>query len=160
MEVMKAQNKPNIIIVMTDQENIDTLSCYGGQLRTPNIDKLATNGVRFAKNYVTCPLCVPSRASIWTSLYPHQLGLLNPESNSNGVVHVNDDGRDISLPTEAQTLSDLANENGYRTAYFGKWHLGNENTKQHGFQTFKTELRGSYEQKLSETNKISFRKWK
>ena len=156
MEVMKAQNKPNIIIVMTDQENIDTLSCYGGQLRTPNIDKLATNGVRFAKNYVTCPLCVPSRASIWTSLYPHQLGLLNPESNSNGVVHVNDDGRDISLPTEAQTLSDLANENGYRTAYFGKWHLGNENTKQHGFQTFKTELRGSYEQKLSETNKISF----
>lgn len=150
------QNKPNIIIIMTDQENINTLSCYGGQLKTPNIDKLATNGVRFTKNYATCPLCVPSRASIWTSLYPHQLGLLNTKANSNDVVHVNDDGRDTALPINAKTLSDLANENGYTTAYFGKWHLGNENSKQHGFQIFRTDLRGSYEQRLSETNRMSF----
>ena len=150
------QNKPNIIIVITDQENVNTLSCYGGQLNTPNIDKLAAKGVRFTKNYVTCPLCVPSRASIWTSLYPHQLGLPNIVDNGDGVVHVNDDGREISLPTNVQTLGDLANENGYRTAYFGKWHLGRENAKQHGFQVFKTDLRGSYEQRLSETNKMSF----
>lgn len=150
------QSKPNVIIIITDQENINTLSCYGGQLNTPNIDRLAAKGVRFVKNYVTCPLCVPSRASIWTSLYPHQLGLPNIEDKADGVVHVNDDGREISLPASAQTLSDLANENGYKTAYFGKWHLGNENARQHGFQVFKSELRGSYEQKLSETNRMAF----
>ena len=155
---MKMQNKPNIIIVITDQENVNTLSCYGGQLNTPSIDKLAAKGVRFTKNYVACPLCVPSRDSIWTSLYPHQLGLPNIVDNGDGVVHVNDDGREISLPTNVQTLGDLANENGYRTAYFGKWHLGRENAKQHGFQVFKTDLRGSYEQRLSETNKMSFKK--
>ena len=152
------RDKPNIIIIITDQQNSNSLSCYGSQLNTPHIDELAKKGVKFSKHYVTSPLCVPSRASIWTSLYPHQLGILKSNSNSFEEVHVNDDGRDTGLPADTLTIGDLANANGYSTAYFGKWHLGNENSAQHGFNVFKTELRGSYEQRIEETGKVSFRK--
>lgn len=150
--------RPNVIIIITDQQNSNTLSCYDGQVQTPNIDLLALKGVKFRKHYVTSPLCIPSRASIWTSMYPHQLGIMKANPNSFDEVHVNDDGRDSSLPLEARTIGDIANENGYLTAYFGKWHLGRENTIQHGFKIFKTELRGSYEQKIEETKKVSFPK--
>lgn len=151
-------NRPNVIIIITDQENSNTLSCYGSTLKTPNIDKLASDGIKFNKHYVTSPLCVPSRASIWTSLYPHQLGIMNADTKSTDQVHVNDDGREIGIPVDAITIADLANKNGYETAYFGKWHLGRENTPQHGFQIFRTELRGSYEQRIEEENKVKFTK--
>ncbi|WP_298275513.1 sulfatase-like hydrolase/transferase [Ferroplasma sp.] len=151
------KNRPNVVVIITDQENSNTISCYGGQLKTPNIDKLARNGVKFNKNYVTSPLCVPSRASIWTSMYPHQF-IMNANLNRSNQIHVNDDGRETELPLDAITIGDLANKNGYLTGYFGKWHLGRENSSQHGFQVFQTELRGSYEQRMEEEKKIIFPK--
>lgn len=134
---------PNVVLIMTDQQNVNTLGCYGSIASTPHIDRLAAEGVRFDRHYVTSPLCVPSRGSLWTSRYPHQTGVM-----------VNDEARPIALPDSEVTLGDVAREAGYQTAYFGKWHLGRERIPQHGFQEWWTHLRGSYEQYLEESGQI------
>jgi choline-sulfatase len=139
--------KPNILILLTDQQHTNTLGCYGNNvIRTPNIDRLASEGVTFERHYVSIPLCVPSRASIWSSQYPH----------CNGVM-VNDDGRGICFPDEIPTLGDVAKAAGYVCGYIGKWHIGREGTPQHGFtDAWWTHLRGSYEQDLEENGQMTF----
>ena len=67
---------PNILIVITDQQRFDTLSCYGNQwIHTPNLNRLAEESFVFKNAYVTQPVCTPSRSSILTGLYPHTNGL-------------------------------------------------------------------------------------
>lgn len=140
-------NKPNILFITTDQQNCSTLGCYGGQVvESPNIDRLANEGVLLTHAYVTCPLCVPSRGSIMSGRYPHVTKIM-----------VNDDGRAINYPQEISGLSDVLNANGYDCAYFGKWHLGNDELPQHGFNAgWQTFLRESYEDWLIETNQFQF----
>jgi arylsulfatase A-like enzyme len=140
-------SRPNVLLIMTDQQNLNTLRCYGNRvIETPAIDSLAERGVQFENTYVAIPLCMPNRASIWTSMYPH----------SNGVMF-NDDGREVSLPPSLDTIGDVAKGSGYRCGYIGKWHVGNEKTPQHGFtDAWWTHLRGSYEQELEERAAFSF----
>jgi arylsulfatase A-like enzyme len=132
---------------MTDQQHTSTLGCYGNEtIRTPNIDGLASDGVVFDRHYVTSPLCVPSRASLWSSQYPHTIGVM-----------VNDDRRGVDFPAEIDTIGDIAKAAGYRCGYIGKWHIGNEQTPQHGFDdAWWTQLRGSYEQQLEEQGAVRF----
>jgi len=137
------QAQPNILLILTDQQNVNTLGCYGSTALTPNIDHLANQGVTFTQHYVTSPLCVPSRGSLWTSRYPHQTGVM-----------VNDEARPIALPDEAITIGDVLKEAGYRNGYFGKWHLGRDHSPQHGFDEWWAHLRGSYEQDLAETGAL------
>jgi arylsulfatase A-like enzyme len=70
------QQKPNVLVIMCDQLNYKALSCYGGPISTPNIDRIANEGVKFNRAYATTPFCSPSRASIVTGLYPHQHGVV------------------------------------------------------------------------------------
>ncbi len=137
----------NVVFIITDQQNVNTLGCYGNSvIRTPHIDRLAAEGVLFERAYVTSPVCVPSRASIWSSRHPH----------CNGVM-VNDGGqRHIRLEPSIETLGDVAKAAGYACGYFGKWHIGHEQTPQHGFDTWWTHLRGSYEQALQEDGAFRF----
>lgn len=139
--------RPNVLIIMTDQQNLATLGCYGNEApHTPHIDALADSGVLFENTYVTTPLCVPSRASIWSARYPHRSGVL-----------LNDDDREIELADEVETLGDLANGAGYACGYIGKWHIGREKLPQHGFHAaWWTHLRGSYEQELDEGGLFDF----
>jgi arylsulfatase A-like enzyme len=139
--------KPNVLFFMTDQQHTNTLGCYGNDIiETPRIDQLAHDGVLFERHYVTIPLCVPSRASIWSSQYPHCNGVL-----------VNDDGREVGLPEGIITFGDAAKAAGYRCGYIGKWHIGNEQKPQHGFtDAWWTHLRGSYEQELEESGQFRF----
>lgn len=139
--------RPNVLVIMTDQQNLATLGCYGSpSARTPHIDSLATDGVLFESTYVTTPLCVPSRASIWSARYPHRSGVL-----------LNDDDREIELSDEVETLGDLANASGYACGYIGKWHIGREKLPQHGFNAaWWTQLRGSYEQEIDEAGQHDF----
>ncbi|MBM3214853.1 DUF4976 domain-containing protein [Candidatus Poribacteria bacterium] len=141
------RERPNVLILMTDQQHTNTLGCYGNEtISTPNIDRIAREGVLFERHYVTIPLCVPSRASIWSSQYAH----------TNGVM-VNDDGRGITFPDEIDTIGDVAKRAGYRCGYIGKWHIGRERAPQHGFtDAWWTHLRGSYEQSLEESGQIDF----
>ncbi len=101
--------KPNIILIMTDSQGAEMVSCYSKQdLQTPNLDKLASDGIRFNSAYTTCPVCSPARAGIFSGLYPSKSG---PFTNN------------LSLGTDIRHMGQIFTANGYSTAYIGKWHL-------------------------------------
>ena len=115
--------RPNVVIVLTDDQRADALGCAGHpHLKTPHIDRLAAEGFQFSRAFCTTSLCSPSRASILSGLYAHSHGVTNnftefPEA----------------LPSFPRRLQ-MA---GYRTAYLGKWHMGEENDgKRPGFDYF------------------------
>lgn len=105
-------NKLNILFIMTDQQTVSALSCAGNPyVKTPNLDRLAARGVRFTQSYVTHPLCVPSRGSIFSSRMPHELGIYG-------------NTMDAELETKGvPTMGELFQAAGYETAYAGKWHV-------------------------------------
>jgi len=102
-----AAERPNFVLLVLDDLGYSDLGCYGGEIRTPNIDALAAGGLRFTR-FHNASRCCPSRASLMTGLYPHQVGLAR-------------NGRDLSR--DAATVAELLRDAGYRTAMSGKWHL-------------------------------------
>lgn len=104
---------PNVLIIMCDQLNAKALSCYGGPVSTPNIDRIASEGVQFTSAFATTPFCSPSRASIVTGLYPHQ----------HGVVHNMGSRQNEGISIEDETTGKLLNAKGYSTHQYGKWHV-------------------------------------
>ena len=119
--------RPNVLILMTDQQFADGMSCVMGKtyLHTPNMDSLAANGMRFTRAYAPNPLCMPMRTSMITGLYPHQTGV---QSN----------GAQKWKSSPSPFLGKLFKDAGYETAYFGKWHIPLNMKKKsiHGFDTF------------------------
>ncbi|MFB9058100.1 sulfatase [Mariniflexile ostreae] len=107
------QDRPNIVLIMTDQHQAEALSVAGNSnLHTPNLDKLAKTGTRFKNAYVTFPLCVPARSSIFTGKFPHTIG-----------VNSNKEGDNIMSAEDKQnSLGNRLREAGYDCAYGGKWH--------------------------------------
>ena len=109
---------PNLLFIFTDQQRVDTLGCYDNPLvQTPNLDRLAAQSFVFERAYVTQPVCTPSRASIMTGLYPHTCGCV---------------ANNVALRPETPTLAEMV-AGDYTCAYYGKWHLGDEIIRQHGF---------------------------
>jgi arylsulfatase A-like enzyme len=103
--------RPNLLLLITDQQTADALSCAGNpHVKTPHLDRLAARGVRFAKSYCTYPLCCPSRASLFASRMPHELGIYG---------NFDAELADKGVPT----MGELFSAAGYETAYAGKWHL-------------------------------------
>ena len=103
---------PNILFIMTDQQSADAMSCRMGDryLKTPAMDRLAARGTVFSRSYSPNPLCMPARNSIFTGRYPHETGIT--------------DNTKVNLdPTEFVSMGTYFQRAGYRTAYFGKWHL-------------------------------------
>src|SRR5262245_12293272 len=111
---------PNILLIMADMQRSDALGCYGNVfVQTPNIDRLAGAGIRFTSCFTPFPLCTPARATLWTGVYPHAHNVIG---NVYGV------GNAFSAFGHVRTLVfDRLKAAGYATAYFGKWHLGEEN---------------------------------
>jgi arylsulfatase A-like enzyme len=109
-----ALSKPNVIIIFTDDQGYQDLGCYGSpKIKTPNIDKLAAEGIRFTNFYVTASVCTPSRASLLTGKYSFGSGVGNvifPDRKA--------------LEPEQITIAEVLKTEGYKTACFGKWHLG------------------------------------
>jgi len=125
-----ASRRPNLLIVMTDQQFSDAMSCRIGDryIRTPNMDGLAANGMVFTRAYCANPLCVPSRTSMFTGRYPAETG-----------VQTND-----TTPIDARRfphMGSLFQRAGYATGYFGKWHLPypEGDAGVHGFTAMKRE---------------------
>ncbi len=118
-----AAERPNIIVVLVDDMGFSDIGCYGGEVPTPNLDRLAARGVRFTQAY-NAARCSPSRASLLTGLYPHQAGMgwldTRVEPRSKGI-------RGRLLPRSV-TIAEVLRDAGYFTAMAGKWHLG----QQHG----------------------------
>lgn len=101
--------QPSFLLIMTDTQGANIVGAYGHpELATPNIDRLARQGVTFDRAYTTCPLCTPARAALLTGVYAHTAG---PWTNN------------LALGTNLVTLGQRLHDAGYQTAYSGKWHL-------------------------------------
>ncbi|MCM4157228.1 sulfatase-like hydrolase/transferase [Gramella sp. AN32] len=106
-------SKPNILLIIADDAGWNDMSFHGSQINTPNIDKLAKNGLEFNRFYV-CPTCSPTRASILTGMPASRIGIVAPISGRS----------EKSLPDSIKTLPQILKDVGYQTALIGKWHLG------------------------------------
>jgi arylsulfatase len=119
---LSAAEKPNIVVILTDDMGFSDLGCYGGEISTPNLDALAAGGVRFTQFYNTARCC-PTRASLLSGLYPHQAG----------VGHMMDDKGDKfpgyrgDLNRNCVTLAEAVKPTGYRAYAVGKWHVTRHN---------------------------------
>jgi arylsulfatase A len=126
----KAASGPNFVIVLADDLGYGDLGCYGAKTScTPNLDRMATEGVRFTDFYAAQPVCSASRAALLTGCYPNRVGILGAlgPASRNGI------------SAGEQTIADVLKPQGYATAIFGKWHLGHHPPflpTRHGFDTY------------------------
>jgi len=116
-------DRPNFILIVSDNLGYGDIGCYGSKLhRTPHIDRMAAEGMRFTDYYVTSGVCTPARASIMTGCYPRRVNM-----------HVGDNDRPVlpavsskGLHPDEITIAEVLKSRGYATAIIGKWHLGDQ----------------------------------
>src|SRR5687768_9390251 len=126
-------SRPNVIFIIADDMGYGDLSSYGRpDYKTPVLDGMATEGVRFTDNYAAAPVCTPTRVGFHTGRYPHRLaiGLQEPLSDANNT---------LGIPLEHPTISSLLKANNYESILIGKYHLGNDpkfHPLEHGFTEF------------------------
>jgi arylsulfatase A-like enzyme len=114
------RDKPNLLFLWTDEQRADTMAAYGNvRIHAPNLNKLSRESAVFERAYVTQAVCTPNRSAVMTGLWPHTTGCTR---------------NNVPLPTQVSCLPELLNDSDYRTAYMGKWHLGDEIFAQHGFE--------------------------
>jgi arylsulfatase len=117
------QKRPNVVVILVDDMGYSDLGCYGSEINTPNIDRLARDGVRFTQVYNTARCC-PTRAALLTGLYSHQAGVGHMTEE-----HVGADGKVLPgysgrLNDRCVTIAEALKDAGYFTAMTGKWHVG------------------------------------
>ena len=101
--------KPNILLLITDQQRWDAMGCSGGWVQTPHLDRISNEGVRFTNCVTTSPVCIPTRLSLATGLYPHNTGVWNNMGHT--------------MSADTPTWMQAVRAAGYRTSLFGKTHL-------------------------------------
>ncbi len=106
---MKTMKKPNILFIMTDQLRWDAMGCTGDWVKTPSLDKIASEGILFSNCVTNSPVCIPARVSLATGLYPHNTGIWNNFKHD--------------MPGDTDTWMQAVRDAGYRTSLFGKTHL-------------------------------------
>ncbi len=144
--------KPNIVLIMADDMGFSDIGCFGSEIPTPNLDKLAQNGVRFSQFYNTARCC-PTRASLLTGLYQHQTGIgmmaedpfKNPEGKDRNDAGV--PGYRGFLNHQCVTIAEVLKPAGYHTYMAGKWHVGMHGEEkwplQRGFEHYYGILAGA-----------------
>ncbi len=125
-----AARKPNFVVILADDQGYRDVGCFDAPLiETPNLDRMAAEGMRFTDFYSAAPVCTPSRAALMTGCYPQRVGLpgvLGPQANT-------------GIHADEVTMADLLKGQGYATACFGKWHLGHHPEflpTRHGFDEY------------------------
>jgi len=119
-----AADKPNIVMIFIDDMGWGDFSCFGNQdAKTPNVDRLAAEGIRFTQFYVNSPICSPSRCALTTGQYPQRWKITSYLNN-----RADNARRGVAnwLDLRAPTLARVLHDNGYATGHFGKWHLGGQ----------------------------------
>jgi arylsulfatase A-like enzyme len=123
-------DRPNIVLILADDQGWADVGCYGAKdIETPNLDRMAREGVRFTDFYVAQAVCSASRAALLTGCYPNRLGILNALTPAHK----------IGLGPGERTIADLLKARGYATAIYGKWHLGHRPASlptRHGFDEY------------------------
>jgi arylsulfatase A-like enzyme len=123
------EQPPHVLLIVADDLGFSDLSCFGGEIRTPHLDRLAQNGLRMTRLYNSARCC-PSRAAILTGQYPHRVGL------GHMVQDLGQPGYRGQLADSAVTVGQVLQQAGYRTFMAGKWHLGTDDPTRHGFEEF------------------------
>ncbi|GAB4159841.1 MAG: sulfatase-like hydrolase/transferase [Planctomycetaceae bacterium] len=148
--------KPNIVIILADDLGYGDLSCYGNQsCQTPNLDRLAKEGMRFTDFHSSGPVCSPTRAGLLTGRYQQRAGIpgvifADPKQN-----------RHHGLHTRETTFAERLRESGYATGVFGKWHLGYHkkfNPVHHGFDKFRGYVSGNVDY-ISHVDRMGIADW-
>ena len=136
-----AQRPPNVVLVMMDDLGYGDLGSYGAtDVRTPNIDRLAREGVRLTDAYANGAVCTPTRAALMTGQYPQRVGLED-------VLGFSPADRERGLPVRGHSLPALLKTRGYATGLIGKWHLGWKpefGPNAHGFDEFYGFMSGAH----------------
>ncbi|GGG84176.1 arylsulfatase [Parapedobacter pyrenivorans] len=125
-QAVRAQDKrPNIVLIMADDMGYSDIGCYGGEIETPNLDRLATEGLRFSQFYNNARCC-PSRASLMTGLYPHQTGIghMTNDPEDSTAFNYGLPAYSGDLNFQSVTIAEVLKSAGYQTLMTGKWHLG------------------------------------
>lgn len=144
-------SKPNIVLIMVDDMGFSDLGCYGGEIETPNIDRLAAEGVRFSRFY-NASRCCPTRATLMTGLHPHLTGIGHMTNPPPPRESQHDAGPDYPnyrgfLNRQCATLAEMLKPAGYARFIAGKWHLGGDRNEywplQRGFERFYGCLSGA-----------------
>ena len=134
-----AGKKPNVLFILTDDQGIWSMGCYGNsEIQTPNLDKLAKQGVRFDNFFCTSPVCSPARASLLTGKIPSQHGILDYLSGGNGGASQ----ATIEFLKDHRGYTDILAEEGYTCGLSGKWHLGDGGHPQKGFSFWYAHQKG------------------
>ena len=129
----KPDTRPNVVLILADDLGYSDVGAYGGEIRTPHLDQLAYDGIRFT-NFYNAARCCPTRASLLTGLYPHQAGV--------GMMVYHNRGGSYQgfLNRSSVTLAEVLREAGYKTMMSGKWHVGHKEVSQwptsRGFDRF------------------------
>ena len=121
---MAAEQRPNILFVLIDDMGWGDFSCFGNkEVQTPNIDRLAKEGIRFSQFYVNAPICSPSRCALTTGQYPQRWRVTSFLNNKG-----DNERRGVTnwLDPKAPIFARILHEHGYATGHFGKWHLGGQ----------------------------------
>ena len=130
VETNSESDSPNIVIIFTDDQGYGDVGCYGATgYTTPNLDELASQGIRFTNHYSAQPVCSASRAGLLTGCYPNRIGI-------SGALFPH---HKVGLNPEEITLAEMLKVKGYATAIYGKWHLGHHEMflpLQHGFDEY------------------------
>lgn len=143
--VVSAERPPNIVLLLADDLGYGDVGCYGcPDIRTPAIDRLATQGVRFTQFYANGPECSPTRTALMTGRYQHRVGGLECAIGTGNVGRYDDairlrETHDLGLPVQETSVVTMLRQAGYRTVCFGKWHLGYEpkfSPIAHGFNAY------------------------
>jgi len=137
--IVEAVERPNIVIIMVDDMGFSDIGCYGGEIETPNIDSLASGGLRFKQFYNT-GRCCPTRASLMTGLHPHQAGIGHMTETPQSPSPLTNEPYQGYLNDQCVTIAQVLRKAGYHTLMTGKWHLGYHRKKdwplQRGFDKY------------------------
>src|ERR1051325_10911573 len=128
MSARAAQRPPNIIFILVDDWGWTDASCFGSKFyETPNIDRLAREGMKFTQGYAACTVCSPTRAAVMTGKYPARLHITDWIAGHNRpYAKLKIPNWTMHLPLEERTIAEELRARGYTTGIFGKWHLGDE----------------------------------
>ncbi len=140
--IVEAADRPNIVLIFSDDQGVNDVGCYGSEIPTPNIDRIAKEGIRLTNWYSASSICTPSRYGLLTGRNPSR----SRDQLLSALMFLSEEDAERGIHTDEQTIASVLAGVGYTTALIGKWHLGHGSSEflplNHGFQISKGHTGG------------------